>query len=428
MSEAAHSTEEMSRLETIRKGRWLPHQEKLEEWLEEFTNKVDAKYKGKEVKLHPVIEEFRELLDHDPIVRLYVTQMVEQVPHRRKYRKRFLHSVDELLLLMNEVISSAPEYNESGQVACPMWAVLDWCMGTSASFTTFRLPQMNIMIRKILRQWCEFLDSPESLYVMNDSPKGWKSDSAKKVMKMELFQHDPSHEHWGFKSWNDFFIRPLKPGVRPIAAPDNDKVIVNGCESTPYAIKNNIQKQHRFWIKDQPYSTQDLLANDATVDQFVGGTVFQAYLSPHEYHRWHSPVSGTIRKAYVKEGTYYSEAESEFAEETSQGLLSESQGYLAHTATRALFFIEAKEASIGLLCVMFIGMGDVSSCIIHPKWQPGQPVNKGEELGYFQFGGSSYCIVFRPGAISSFDTVVLPQHDNPDPPIVHVCAKIATAN
>ena len=54
-----------------------------------------------------------------------------------------------------------------------------------------------------------------------------------------------------------------------------------------------------------------MLGDDATARSFVGGTVYQAFLDAHSYHRWHSPVSGTVRSATVLEGTYYSEAEPE---------------------------------------------------------------------------------------------------------------------
>ena len=69
---------------------------------------------------------------------------------------------------------------------------------------------------------------------------------------------------------------------RPVASPDDDKVIVSACESTPYRIATGVQRQDRFWIKSQPYSLQDMLANDDSVDQFVGGTVYQAYLTRDE--------------------------------------------------------------------------------------------------------------------------------------------------
>ena len=66
---------------------------------------------------------------------------------------------------------------------------------------------------------------------------------------------------------------------------DDDKVIVSACESTPYGISTDVQRQDRFWIKSQPYSLEDMLADDDSVDQFVGGTVYQAFLSATNYHR-----------------------------------------------------------------------------------------------------------------------------------------------
>src|ERR1039458_1848541 len=126
----------------------------------------------------------------------------------------------------------------------------------------------------------------------------------------------------------------------PRLVPIHDKVIVSACESTPYAISSNAKKHDKFWLKSQPYSLQDMLANDEAVDQFVGGTVYQAFLSALNYHRWHSPVSGTIAKAFVKAGTYYSEADIEGEDPAGP---NNSQGYLTQVATRALFFIEADD-------------------------------------------------------------------------------------
>ena len=98
--------------------------------------------------------------------------------------------------------------------------------------------------------------------------------------------------------WNDFFTRSFKDGERPVASPDDDKVIVSACESTPDGISTDVKRQDRFWIKSQPYSLEDMLASDDSVDQFTGGTVYQAFLSATNYHRWHSPVAGTIVRAF----------------------------------------------------------------------------------------------------------------------------------
>jgi phosphatidylserine decarboxylase len=401
-----------------RAGHWLPHQDALEDWLEGQVKDVRAK--ADDVTIHPVIDEFRRLIDGDPVVRMYVTQMIEQVPHA----KRHLVSVDQMLLLINAVIGRAPEYNETGLVGVPLNAVLDWCMGTPAGFAAFRHAAINSMFRKVLTSWCDFLSSPASLYVINDSPRGWKCAAAKKSTKIEQFQYKPREKHWGFASWNDYFIRRFKPGQRPIADPNDDRVIINACESTPYALKTNVQRHDRFWVKAQPYSLQDMLAGDESVGQFIGGTVYQAFLDAHNYHRWHSPVTGTIRKAFVQQGTYYSEAESEG--EDPEGP-KKSQGYIAHVATRAIILIESDEPSIGLIGLIPVGMGEVSSCVTLPGMRPGTRVKKGEEIGYFQFGGSSYCLIFRPGAIADFAIEALPQPNNPNPPLVLLGARLATA-
>jgi len=134
-----------------------------------------------------------------------------------------------------------------------------------------------------------------------------------------------------------------------------------------------------------------MLNNDeSVVDQFVGGDVYQAFLSATKYHRWHSPVTGTIKKAYIKQGSYYSGTESQGMDPGSPNF---SQGYIAHVATRAIIYIEADDPKIGLIIVMPIGMAEVSSCMISDKIKPGYRIKKGEELGYFQYGGSTYCLI-----------------------------------
>jgi phosphatidylserine decarboxylase len=310
-------------------------------------------------------------------------------------------------------------------VATPLGAILDWAMGTPAGFAAFRDPRINAMLKKILTAWCEFLDSRDSLYVLNDSPSGWKCAAARRAVGIEQYEYEPDDEYWGFASWNDFFTRRFRDGERPVASPDDDKVIVNACESTPYGIATDVKRQDRFWIKSQPYSLQDMLANDDAVDQFVGGTVYQAFLSATNYHRWHSPVTGTIVRAFVQEGTYYSEADSEGADAVEP---TNSQSYLAHVAARAIILIEADDPVIGLVAFVPVGMSEVSSCMIHANMKPGYRVAKGEELGYFRFGGSTHCLVFRPGVIAEFTLGAIPQPHDPRAPLVLVRSKLAIAN
>ena len=410
-------------LDVRRRAGWLPEdQDELESWLAGHRQRVAAKG---DQPLHPVLVEFQQLIDTDPVVRLYMNEMIDQVPSTKPYRKRHLESVEQLLTLINEVLTMAPEFGEHTMVATPLGAILDWTMGTPAGFAAYRDPRVNAMLKKILNAWCTYLKSSDSLYVLNDSPSGWKSEQARRAVGIEQYQHDPHDEHWGFASWNGFFTRHFADGQRPVAAPDDDKVVVSACESTPYGIATNVQRQDRFWIKSQPYSLEDMLAGDDAVDQLVGGTVYQAFLSATNYHRWHSPVAGTIVRAFVKDGSYYSEADSEGADAVEP---TNSQSYLAHVAARAVIIIEADDPVIGVMAFVPVGMSEVSSCMIDPKLTPGYHVSKGEELGYFQFGGSTHCLVFRPGAIADFALTALPQPHDPQAPLVLVRSALARAN
>ncbi len=412
-------------LDARRRAGWLPHeQDDLEAWLSGHRERVEAR--GEQVVLHPVLAEFQDLIDREPVVRMYLNQMIEQVPETKAYSKRHLESVEQLLRLINEVLTMAPEFGPQGSmVATPLGAILDWTMGTPAGFAAFRDPRVNAMFTKILEVWCEFLSGPDSLYVLNESPSGWKSEEARRTVGIEQYEHDPEEEHWGFRSWNDFFTRRFKEGERPVASPDDEKVIVSACESTPYGISTDVKLQDRFWIKSQPYSLEDMLADDESAEEFVGGTVYQAFLSATNYHRWHSPVAGKIVRAFVRAGTYYSEADAEGRDAVEP---MNSQSYLAHVAVRAIILIEADNPVIGLVAFVPVGMSEVSSCLIAANIKPGYHVEKGEELGHFQFGGSTHCLVFRPGAIAEFSLAAIPQPHDPDAPLVLVRSHLATAN
>src|SRR3984957_8163402 len=172
-SAAVHSTAGDVR----RQGGWLPdNQDELEAWLAGHRERVAAKGK---VPLHPVLAEFQALIDSDPVVRMYLSEMIAQVPRNRQYRKRHLESVPQLLQLINEVLTMAPEYSEDAMVVLPLGAILDWTMGTPAGFAAFRDPRVNAMLKKVLSAWYEFLSGGDSRYVLNDSPSGWKGEAGR---------------------------------------------------------------------------------------------------------------------------------------------------------------------------------------------------------------------------------------------------------
>ena len=89
-----------------------------------------------------------------------------------------------------------------------------------------------------------FLASPASCYVLNDDPRsGWFGKDAMEDMPgfVDEFVCDPSKEYYGFTSWDDFFTRGFRPGSRPVESPDDDNVVVNACESTPFKISYDVE-------------------------------------------------------------------------------------------------------------------------------------------------------------------------------------------
>lgn len=211
---------------------------------------------------------------------------------------------------------------------------------------------------------------------------------------------------------------PLRSGTQ--LAVDDDKIIVSPCEAKPYALRRDLKLVDDFWIKSRPYSPRDMVGahEEELARRFVGGAVYQAFLNAYSYHRWHAPVGGTIVKAYNLAGTYYSCAEAQGPDPEG---LNDSQGYTTAMAARAVIVVEADDPAIGQIACVFIGMGEVSSCMVEVV--PGQRVAKGEEIGRFQYGGSTMCMLFESGKVDGIGW-------NPtriqDPPIVKVKAHLAT--
>ena len=386
-----------------RVGQWLPSDEAfLTQWLQGMIRRtqLDAR------PLHPVIAEFRDLIESDATLFMLFHQMFEQVPRRAPYDrdptgKPQVRDYRHMLALLNTVMTHAPEFDCTGLVGCPINTIFDWSMGTAAGMAAFLNERVNAQLKKVLNVWARYLSSEDSASVLNDHPhKGWFGADARRAMPSfeREFVCDPGLPHWGFRSWDDFFTRPLRPGVRPVAHPENDAVIVNACESAPYRIARHVNYRDTFWIKSQPYSIVHMLANDALAAAFGGGTVYQAYLSPLSYHRWHAPVSGTVIKAWVQDGTYFAEAASHGFDPAGP---NDSQSYITEVATRALVFIEADNPRIGLMCVLAVGMAEVSSCQITAY--EGQHLAKGDPIGMFHYGGSTHCLIFRPEVHLEFD-------------------------
>lgn len=397
---------------------YLPQDSKhLDKWLRSLKKEVAF---VKSHKYEPSVLALEKLIAENGVVRMYVTMMIEQVPTKNK----IVRNTDELLRTLTHIIKRAPKFSDASHF--PMSALFVYMMYTPAGSVAFGIEAFNSAIRVILQAWCDYLDSAESLDVINKTKDGWLSPAAYKQNKLyEFIIPDEHDKHGGFRSFNAYFHRQIKPKCRPVTDPGNSKVIVSPNDGTVYKIARNVKASDQFWIKSQPFSLINMLAN-MYVDRFVGGDVFQAFLSGADYHRWRSPVKGKVIEAKIVPGLMFSELLSAGFDKDA-GVLS--QCYEASVNTRALVFIQADDPKIGLVCVIPIGITEISSITI--KVKPGRRVEKGEELGHFSYGGSTLCTVFQKGAIKRFTKKEPAKNAQPPYPeinMVQANAEFAEAN
>lgn len=448
------STPSQSRWMHHRLGGWLPNDHSvLERWLDKTIAHVEHPSRIHQ-PLNPVIKEFKDLIELDPVIYMGFHQMFEQVPNKPPYSadptgKPQVRDYRLMLRLFNHIITTAPKYEDDDLVGFPINAILDWPMGTPAGLAMFCDPRVNEMFKKMFYTWSGFLASTDSCYVLSTESDGWFGPQASSVMPnfAETFICDPSLPYYGFASWDTFFTRQFRPGVRPVEFADNDSIVNNACESTIYRIQPNVKANQDFWAKGEPYNLRLMLNNDSAADLFIGGTIYQAFLSALSYHRWHSPVNGKILRTVMVPGTYYAESPTmgfqyEVIDNTDtsdptvntkkygmkmgdDGTLApdpagpnNSQAFITSTAARAIIYIQADNPDIGLMCFMAIGMAEVSTNEITVK--PGQVVKKGDQLGMFHFGGSTHCLIFRP------ETKITFSDDLPTDKNINLNAPIAT--
>ncbi|AZR35228.1 phosphatidylserine decarboxylase [Xanthomonas vasicola] len=144
-----------------------------------------------------------------------------------------------------------------------------------------------------------------------------------------------------------------------------------------------------------------MLANPdaALLQRFVGGTVVQIFLSGADYHRWHAPVDGVVTYENI-DGLLFSENE-DSSFDPDAGVTS--QVYGAAVNNRGIVSITADDARLGTVFVMPIGITEISS--LTQTAANGQHVSKGDELGYFNYGGSTLCLVFENTVSLNFGTL-----------------------
>ena len=250
-----------------------------------------------------------------------------------------------------------------------------------------------------------------------DFAKAWGSflDEPASAVHVDTFRTNPAFQ-WddympppsGYRTFNQFFARHVKPGRRPISSPCDDRVVVSpadacfigqwsiGAESTIWVESRSID------VKGMRWSIDELLSGSAYAGRFAGGVFMHCALRTFDYHRWHSPVAGKVLEARIIQGQAcldvdVLEVEAADGQKPHRVLHAvEGTGY-QFVQSRGLVVLESP---IGLVACLPVGMAQVSSVVITAE--PGALLRKGEEMGYFQFGGSDFVMVFEQGCNIDF--------------------------
>jgi phosphatidylserine decarboxylase len=126
-------------------------------------------------------------------------------------------------------------------------------------------------------------------------------------------------------------------------------------------------------------------------------------LPPSAYHRYHCPVAERVEESYVVAGKVYMEVDLEDYQLRSKD--SAQTGY-EFTQVRGVLTLNTSavaDGDIGLVGIIPVGMSHVAS--VNLTTVPGTSVvAKGEEFGFFQFGGSDIIVLFQEGADAQIDT------------------------
>ncbi len=186
----------------------------------------------------------------------------------------------------------------------------------------------------------------------------------------------------GFETFNDFFLRAVKPEKRPLGGQGDPTVLVSPADGAVCQIyANNLETS--FKIKRDELNIRQALNNSVYSQYFVGGPVLDILLWFTDYHHFHSPVTGKV----VEIGEYAGSYNYHFADVNWYKQLAKHK--------RACYIFDTPEfGHVAMIPVGFWGVGSIIT-----KIKEGQEVKKGDQIGNFKYGGSSILLVFEPGRI-----------------------------
>jgi phosphatidylserine decarboxylase len=192
------------------------------------------------------------------------------------------------------------------------------------------------------------------------------------------------YEPGPFRSFNDFFIRRFKKGMRPFV--DDPSRLAAFAEGR-YLAWRNISDDQMFPVKGHFLKAEDLLGTDKDAKPFIGGPLMIARLCPVDYHRFHFPDDGRVLKSYSVEGALHS----------VNPLALKYRGDIFATNERFVTILETANfgkiayIEVGAMMVGLIKQTYNKNSLARPEFK------RGDEKGYFLFGASTVIVLGEPG-------------------------------
>ncbi len=212
------------------------------------------------------------------------------------------------------------------------------------------------------------------------------------IKKHSIVMDDFVVPEGGFASFNHFFIRALKPGARLI---DQRATMIPSPADGKAFVISNISEEAAFFVKNEKFDLRSFLRSDELYEKFKGGTLVIVRLAPPDYHRLHIPLDGVLSKPTIISGIYESVNPIAYAAGV-QPLLSNE---------RHLVLLQTQAA--GLVAMVPVGATFVGRIKYLFDFKAAEnSAKRGEELGYFEFGGSTVVLLFEPGKVVVRDDIV----------------------
>ena len=305
-------------------------------------------------------------------------------------------------LVCNYLLTWWPRYINDDLVGLPFSGFTVGIDPTLPGSQLLGLPEFNQKMGAVLNKWHQYLGGPDSAGGFEVEGKQWLSIKAKKSYQFDLWKKDSETlPYWS--SWNSFFTRQFKDAAsaRPIAAPDNNQIVNCPNDGSLFRWDWQVNANDTFWFKDMNYSLRDILSSPIKeqqdiideldlVSMFEGGYVFQTYLNPYNFHRWWVPANGKVLfDPFTIPGAYFNK----LVLPDFGGATTASLPYLAEVNARGLMVIETPD--YGCVCCIPLGMSEVSTISFDDNMKENASVTKGQEMGMFNYGGSSFVIIFQ---------------------------------